>query len=280
MRRPLSILVAGLIALAAAGCGAQKSAQNAVQNAVDPVAQAATRTASAGSVEVTMTGKVSASGQEIPLSGTGAFDLKAKRGHFDLTTTVPGQGDLKIQELVDGLTIYLRSDVFARFLPAGKHWLKLDLQALGKKAGIDLGQLQQLGAGTDPTQFLSYLAKTADVQKVGDEDIDGTPTTHYRATIDLDKLAAASGDPKLAESVRQLQKTTGIKRIPTDVWIGKDGRVRRQSLDYTSTGATPTRVSFVIDYRNYGVPVDVQTPDAGDTLDAATLLGALGGTGG
>ncbi|MEA2256228.1 MAG: hypothetical protein QOG35_2273 [Solirubrobacteraceae bacterium] len=276
MRRPLCLLVAVLMALAAAGCGAQK----AVQNAVDPVAQAATRTAGAGSVEVTMTGKVSAAGQEIPLSGTGAFDLKGKRGHFDVTTTVPGQGELKIRELVDGLTIYLRSDVFERFLPGGKHWLKVDLQELGKKAGIDLGQLQQLGAGTDPTQFLAYLAKTADVRKVGEEDINGSPTTHYRATIDLDKLAAAGGDAKLAESVRQLQKATGIKQIPTDVWIGKDGRVRRQSLDYTSTGATPTRVSFVIDFKNYGVPVDVQIPDAGDTVDAATLLGALGGTGG
>jgi hypothetical protein len=276
MRRPLAILVAGLIALAAAGCGAQKS----VQNAVDPVAQAATRTADAGSVEVALTGKVGAGGQEIPLTGAGAFDFKAKRGRFDLTTTVPGQGELRINELVDGTTIYVRSDVFARFLPAGKHWLKLDLQELGKKAGIDLAQLQQLGAGTDPTQYLGYLQKAADVQKVGDEDVDGTPTTHYRATIDLDKLAAGSGDPKLAESVRQLQKATGIKQIPTDVWIGKDGLVRRQSLDYTSSGSTPTRVSFVIDYNNYGVAVDVQAPDAGDTVDAVELLGAAGASGG
>ena len=55
------------------------------------------------------------------------------------------------------------------------------------------------------------------MQKVGSEDINGTPTTHYHATIDFDKLAGSAGSA--AASVRQVQKLTGQKTMPTDIWI-------------------------------------------------------------
>src|SRR6266536_5557753 len=259
MRRLLPVLLICAFVPVAAGCGAEDS----VKNAVDPVAQAATKTASAGSVQIAMTGKVSAAGQEIPIDGEGVFDLKGKRGRFDLTTTVPGKGDVRVQELLDGLVIYVRSDALASSLPGGKHWLKLDLKALGDKAGVDLGALKQLGGGTDPTQFLGYLKKAGDVKKVGAEDIDGTPTTHYRATIDLDKLAGSAGGA--AGSVRQLEQLTGGKTIPTEIWIDGKGRARRQTIDYATKSPVPASVQFSIDCKRFGVPVDVHAPDTGDT---------------
>ncbi|HEX6620052.1 MAG TPA: hypothetical protein VF024_10365, partial [Solirubrobacteraceae bacterium] len=102
MRRPLSVLLICALTPLAAGCGAG----NDVKSAVDPVAQAATNTRSAGSVEVAMSGRASAAGQEIPLQGEGVFDLKAQRGRFTMTTSVPGQDGLKIEEIVDGLVLY------------------------------------------------------------------------------------------------------------------------------------------------------------------------------
>jgi hypothetical protein len=267
MRRLLPVLLACAVLPLAAGCGAEDS----VKNTVDPVAQAATKTADAGSVQLSMTGKVSAAGQEVPIDATGAFDLKAKRGHMQLTTNVPGKGDVRIDELLDGLVIYMRSDALTSSLPGGKHWIKIDLQALGKKSGIDLGQLQQLGGGTDPTQFLTYLKKAGKVEKVGSEDINGTATTHYHATIDLDKLADSSGDA--GASVRQLEQLTGNKTLPTDIWIDGQGRARRQKIEYSAKQPVPTSVSFTIDYEKFGVPVDVNKPDAGDTVDFAALVG-------
>ena len=73
MRRVLPVLIVCALTPLAAGCGAEDS----VKNAVDPVAQAATNTANAGSVEVAMSGKFSAAGQDVPLAGEGTFDLKA-----------------------------------------------------------------------------------------------------------------------------------------------------------------------------------------------------------
>ena len=86
MRRLLAVLLLCASIAVTAGRGAEKS----VKNAVDPVAQAATKTVNSGSVQVAMSGKVSAAGQEIPMKGEGVFDLKAKRGQLTMTTSVPG----------------------------------------------------------------------------------------------------------------------------------------------------------------------------------------------
>jgi hypothetical protein len=266
MRRVPVLLICALMAVVA-GCGAEKS----VKNAVDPVAQAATKTVNSGSVEVAMSGKVSAAGQEVPLNGEGLFDLKAKRGRLTMTTSVPGQGDVRVEEIMDGLVLYMRSDALAGALPGGKTWLKLDLVAAGRKTGIDMSQLQQLSGGGDPTQFLSYLAKAGDVQKVGSEDINGTPTTRYHATIDFDKLAGSAGSA--AASVRQVQKLTGQKTMPTDIWIDSSQRVRRQTVAMTVKQPVPISVDLTIDYKRFGIPVDVHAPAASDTADAADISG-------
>ena len=267
MRRLLGVLLICALTPVAAGCGAEDS----VKNAVDPVAQAATKTASAGSVQIAMTGKLSAAGLEIPVNAEGVFDLKGMRGRLDVTTTVPGRGQVRIKELIDGLVVYMSGDGLGTALPGGKHWLKLDVEKLSGKAGFDLASLRQLGGGSDPTQFLSYLKKAGDVKKVGTEDIDGTPTTHYRATIDLDKVAKSAGGA--ASSVRQLEQVTGGKTIPTEIWIDNQGRARRQTIDYGTKSPVPARIQFTIDYKRFGVPVDVQVPDKNDTVDLADVTG-------
>jgi hypothetical protein len=266
MRRLLPVLlVCGALPFAT-GCGAEDS----VKNAVDPVAQAAIKTAAAGTVQVAISGKVSAAGQEIPLDGTGVFDLKGKHGRMQMTTSVPGKGEVKIEELLDGLVLYMRSDALTASLPGGKHWIKLDLEALAHKQGLDLGQLQQLG-GSDPTQWLSYLKKAGEVEKIGSEAIRGTPTTHYRAAIDLNKVAEAAGPA--AAGVRHLEQITGSEKLPTDIWIDDQGRVRRQALDYSIKQPAPMRMQFTIDFERFGVPVDVHKPDASDIVDLTDVVG-------
>jgi hypothetical protein len=267
MRRLLPVLLLCASMALTAGCGAEKS----VKNAVDPVAQAATRTVNSGSVEVAMSGKVSAAGQEIPLQGEGVFDLKAKRGRLTMTTSVPGQAEVRVEEIMDGLVLYMRSDALSGALPDGKQWLKIDLVAAGRKTGIDMSQLQQLSGGGDPTQFLGYLAKAGDVHKVGTEDINGTQTTHYHATIDFEKLAGSAGSA--AASVRQVEKLTGQKTMPTDVWIDGSQRVRRQTVAIAVKQPVPLEVDLTIDFKRFGVPVDVHAPAADETADAADLSG-------
>jgi hypothetical protein len=265
--RLLPVLLACAVLPFAAGCGAQDS----VENAVDPVAQAATKTTAAGTVQIEMTGKVSAAGQEIALDGIGFIDLKAKRGAMEMTTTMPGLGTVRIDEVLDGLVLYMRSDALTARLPGGKRWVKLDLAALGRQQGVDVAQLQQLGGGSDPTQFLTYLKHSGDVENLGSDTIKGTPTTHYRATIDFDKVAANAGDA--AASVRQLEQLTGRKAMPSDIWVDSDGRVRRQTIDYSVTQPAAMSMQLTVDFERFGVPVHVHAPDASDTTDLTDLVG-------
>jgi hypothetical protein len=241
-------LLAALLACAVlSGCGAERS----VKDAVDPVAQAATRTAAAGRMLVAVSGSVSAAGQQIPLAGAGVFDLKAGRGRMRMTMSAPTTGEIKFDELIDGLVVYVHSDAITAGLPFGKHWIKVDVEELGREQGFDLAQLQQLGGGSDPTQWLTTLNNAGRVEQLGTEDIRGVPTTHYRATIDVDHRA-----------------------LPTDIWIDGQGLVRRQAVSYAIGQPSPMQMQFTMDFERFGVPVDVHPPDAGDTVDLSSLAGA------
>lgn len=260
-----------VLAVAAAGCGAD-SAKQALENGVDPVAQAASNTTKAGTVGVVMKGSVTTAQGKIPLDATGAFDLGANRGSLKLRSTVPVLGRLTLEERVDGQTIYLRSNALASLLPAGRSWVKLDLAELAAKRGVDLSGLSQLGAGSDPTQFLKFLTVAGTPKKVGSESIDGTATTRYHLDIDLAKLAKASGHPQLQKAVEQLRKVTDVSTIPTDVWVDAQQRVRRQQVSYAVTKPAKVALDLVVDYRDFGKPVSVTVPDASETTDLASLL--------
>jgi hypothetical protein len=135
----------------------------------------------------------------------------------------------------------VHSDALTNGLPSAKKWLGLDLEAAAGKQGVDVAQLQSLCGGGDPTQFLTYLAKAGDVHKVGSEDVNGAPTTHYHATVDIGKLAGSAG--KAADSVRRLERISGLKKLPTDIWIDASQRVRRRTV---AIDARPTAADLVL----------------------------------
>jgi hypothetical protein len=120
-------------------------------------------------------------------------------------------------------------------------------------------------------EFLTYLAKAGDVRKVGAEDVNGIPTTHYHATIEFAKLAGSAG--AAADSVRQLEKLSGQKSLPTDIWIDASQRVRRQTVSIAAQQPLPIKFDLTIDYKRFGVPVDVHAPPSGETADYADVIG-------
>ncbi len=201
-RRHLLAPITLLTALALSGCGASKTADkatSAVRNVADPVAQASTNTRDAGSATVTLSGSVKAGSSDVQISGSGPIDFKRRRGAFDVGVTIPGQGSVKLSEIIDGTVLYMRSPTFSALL-GGKTWIKLDLSKAAKAAGVDLNQLSQLGGGSDPSQFLDALNRASDTTKLGSEQIGGVNTTHYRATIDLAKVAKDRGGDQAARA--------------------------------------------------------------------------------
>jgi hypothetical protein len=277
---PVTVLTAAALAVGGCGGGGDSSTATSARavtadGSVQPVVDAASKTAAQRSAQITLHGVTKVAGRQIPVDGSGAFDLKARQGHFAATTRVAGQA-LKLDEITNGQDVFLRTDALSGRLPGGKTWVKIDLAQVGKAAGLDLSSLQSLG-NADPAQFLAYLKQAGDVRKVGRARVNGTETTRYAGTIELAKAAKATG-VDAERALRQLKQLTGVDRVPVEVWIGDDGLVRRGRIavdEHGSGGAG--RLDLTVDFTRFGVRVDATAPPAGDVFDASNLAKALGG---
>jgi hypothetical protein len=263
-------LAIAAVAVVTAGCGGG-STSGALR--LDPVAAAATKTQNAGAARVRLNLAVSGQGQRLGMHGAGAIDGTSSQLSFKLGSMAgqlaPQLGHAKIKEIAleqDGdYVIYLKLDFLSSQLPGGKQWVKLDLTKLGKSAGLDLGQLLS-GSQLQPSDLLGMLeAEGAKVQKLGAATIDGAATTHYRVRIDLAKALQEKGltSPMLKEIARR------TKTAADDVWIGKDGLVRRVRLAYSlGTPSGTAHAAMTMKLYDYGAHVSIAAPPSSAVFDA------------
>ena len=266
MRRTFALL-AFVIAAMPLACGGDGLSPEAV------VAEAATKTADAGSARIDMSAAIEGGGQSFTMVGKGEFADQRGRMTFDLSDQAGQQ--LSMEMIFDQLVIYMKfpSELGAQ-LPAGKSWVKMDLEELSREEGIDLAELMQAGQ-SDPTQALQYLRGASDdFEKVGEEEIRGVGTTHYRGTVDLRKAAGQLSEGA-RESVDRIVELTGESSFPFDVWIDEDGLARRikyeQSLP-TAQGSNAT-MGMTMDFYDFGVEVEVEPPAEDEVVDLQELIG-------
>lgn len=235
------VLVLMVVPLVLVACGGSKKPATSTTAALSAVEAAALKTVNAGSEHVTLTASATTSGQNISLTGSGAFDTKNRRGtmHVDLSA---GSITAALDEVLVGTTAYVRSPLLAATLPPGKKWLKIDLAKAGKVAGFNLSVL----SSQDPAQTLSYLGSLKGVTVVGKETINGISTTHYHA---------------VAPSATTY-----------DAWVGDDGYVHQVRV-VTTSGAKVTATTGLSDF---GAPVHVTTPPAAQSYATNSIPG-LGG---
>jgi len=105
-------------------------------------------------------------------------------------------------------------------------WLTDVRTRLGAPAATLGGPLPQLaGTPTDPLQQVAALQGVTEARLVGPEPVDGTPTTHYAATVDLLATPAAA-DPAQRPAIDRLVAQIGTNRLPTDCWVDEQGLLR------------------------------------------------------
>src|SRR5581483_2410689 len=266
-------LVLAAAAAVAAGCG--------VSSTLDPVASAATKTQKAGAAHMTLRmtfDSPALGGKPVTMSGTGVLDGDRGELTVDMSQLMRASGapstagrfhEIFLRENGD-YVLYLQMGLLEQ-LTGGKHWVKLDLSKAGDKLGIDFDKLMQGGASQDPTQLLAMLRASAGrVQTVGTERLDGTATTHYKATVDLYDAAKVKGVS--ADAVQKLVDAGAPIMIPEDVWVGADGLVRRLRVAYSMTTAgVPLRMTMQMDLGDWGAAASIVAPPAADVLDASEL---------
>jgi hypothetical protein len=268
LRRLLPLAAAAVaVALPLSGCGAED---------LDPsaIAQAADRTAAVDGMHMKMSMEIA--GQS--MHGDGFVDPVKQQGH--MTMDVPGAGT--IEEVVDGLTIYMKlPESMGAEVPDGKEWFRLDMGKALKGSGIDMSAF--MNGGADPAGQMQQLKAMGDISKVGTEDIDGVQTTHYKGEIDLHKVAdvvpADQRDAARKSAEKLIELTKGDGKIPTEIWIGPDNRIRRFSEDVPSQAGV---LHMTVDYTDFGATEAIDIPSKDDTYDitdetSGALSSAVGG---
>jgi hypothetical protein len=189
------------------------------------------------------------------VTGTGVGNLTTGEGSGVVNLPAPfGQ----VNFISTGQVIYAQVPASFRSFTGGKPWAKLAAGNLGALENQFLG-----GVGVnqpfDPTNILAYVkALSGNVAVVGPDTVGGAATTHYRATIDLSRVAPGE------------QGT-----VPADVWIDGQGRLRKLTMSMTS----PMPATATFELSDFGAHVDATPPPAGQVTDASSILGQLfGGT--
>jgi hypothetical protein len=294
----LSIVAAGLAALAVAGCGGDKEdgaatstaaaastatapgaatpAAPARSAALDAVAQAvATTDRKAGALAFAMKGTVTTRGQRMPLSARGKIDRKTQRAAFSIKTTISSQS-FTVEQIADRREIYLRSPALAGRLPGGKSWMKVDLVKAAREPGVDLDAFGAIGPSQDPAQGLDYLRGAGTAQGLGAAKVGGVATTRYRVQVDLKLAAKRSATAKAKRSINRLIATLGgPTTLPVEVWIDGDHLVRRQHVAYAATVTGQlSKFNITTDYTEFGAKLDAKPPAEGDTFDGLEAMKA------
>jgi hypothetical protein len=282
-------IIAGAAVVACGPGGTASPAGSSTQPDPAKVLDAAyTTTTNSGTAKVDLTGQigttVNGKPENVPITANGVVDFAHKA--TDLNETMAGAAkDMTETRYLNGM-LYQRIPSIATGLAGGKQWIAMDLNQVASKQG-DTGLGQMLAsAPSDPSQILAYLtAVEGQVKTVGQDTVDGAQTTHYDATIDLDKVASL--DPGAASATKQLEQQLGTNSLPIQLWVDQQNRVRKISTDEnithpvpgsTTSGGTATtgtngktltigsvHVSFTITMSDYGTPVHVVAPPANET---------------
>lgn len=280
MRRAL-VIVSAAAAVGLAGCGGgQVGAPTAqggdaqggsnqggggqdAQSPIQAVKAAYTTTKNTKSAKFTIDQATKVQGQKINITGHGASDFGAKASKLTMTSPM-GQGKIQVRRMGGSVYMKLPGKVAGSMMPEGKTWMSMDTSKMGMRPGMTGGFGG--GSATSPMRPLKYLRGVSKVSKVGTDTVRGTQTTHYKAKIDLDKVAEKMNG-KAAQSMKKVKKSLDNGTMPVDLWLDGQGRLRQEkvNLQMDAKGRQVTSKTKV-QYFDFGAPVHVSAPPKGETV--------------
>ena len=249
-------------------------------SAAERIAQAPEVMSDQGSARMSMKVDMLGGAQDISITSEGAVDFEAKASTMTMDMSAlgaqAGMGELEI--LTEGTTIYMK---FPNYQQMGipTEWVKVDLEKMAGLPGME--SLSQMNSN-DPNRQLDMLRGVSDeVEEIGTEDVRGTETTHYKATIEIDKAVEAMPSEAQAALSKQFE-TLGLETIPTEIWLDEEGLLRRQKITTdlskaqgaaAAGGQAPTEAVIDIEFYEFGAEVNVEPPPANEVTDFNELQG-------
>jgi hypothetical protein len=228
-----------------AGCGGDDVSR-------DNLVRAADATRDAGGAHIETHGVVSG-GIDRAYRYTGA-GFRDARGSTDITSHYTNGGNVRAIKIGD--TNYFS---YPGFDPG---WDKVDFRSSGPN----------LLAGPDPKDpgAIARVFDLADVRRVGQEDVRGTATTHYAATIDIRdfvRLAAPQGASAIRDAYQRAIQQGGGGSLRVDLWVDDNDLITRirQRLSTRLTGVDYPPDDQTMELFDFGLKKRVVPPPKRDT---------------
>ena len=184
---------------------------------------------------------------------TSTMSGEARFGDAGMEMKASSDGDQAMQIIILDQVVYMKSAEMG----LGDKWLKIDL----KEAGDSL--FGMLAKATDPEAMFKAMETPQKIEVLGEEDVDGVSTNHYRITIDPTSYMDAMGFP--ADMAQFLPK-----ELVTDMWVDGDNLPRKYAQDVTTPSvagqpaAKSTTEGF---YTDFGTDVQIEAPPADEVTD-------------
>ncbi|MEY2231689.1 hypothetical protein [Streptomyces sp. BF23-19] len=258
--------------------------------ATEALAAAYKKTSAAKSAKFRMTMTMPAS-----LGAGGTVEMSGVQGWDPRVMDVTMKGALPRGSGADSLRMIMSNDVVFMEAPKdspmtggleGKHWMKLDLDAVAQASG-DAEALKKLSGmsgmsgvdqNQDPAKQLALLLSSPNVKHLGAEKVEGVDAERYKGTLTLKELLAADGSGKALSDAERAQlveamKKAGIKGYDMDVWVDKDGHPVHMKV---GIGTPQGTVKMDASYSDYGTGATVRTPSENETFDLLAMFEQLG----
>jgi len=236
------------------------------------VAKAAKNSDAITSLRYRMTGKVPGQGR---IKGEAAMSMKPMAMSMKMAALDQLDPEPVELRLVGGV-LYMGGGQSAAKKMDGVHWIKFDISGKeGGTPGVDSSRMEDQ-VKKNPAQESTFLTRSKNVKKVGDEKVGGVETTHYAGTVTLAELRAGlkGGDAatrKGREKSLKEYEDMGIERMTMDMWIDGDDHTKQFRMR-GKAGQGP--LDMTITFLDYNKPVTVKAPPAKDTADLAEMMKA------
>lgn len=266
LRRTVAALALSATAVTGlAACGSDDEPTPAAASAgsaattTGPVDAVQLASAMTSAYEDVTSARVSLSVEGLPGGGVSAEGVASCDGEspaVDLTMDAMGQRiELRV---VDGV-VYVGGPL-AAMLGGGSPWVGLDLSSVDLSSlGLDPNGMT---GSFDPEQLVATLGSAAEVERDGEETVDGETLERYTVTLDPSALA---------ELVPQAAAALPTEPVEQTVLLDDADRLRELRMDLPlPTGETAT---LTLRMGDYGTDVTVEAPPAGDV----TMLDGIPG---
>jgi hypothetical protein len=178
--------------------------------------------------------------------------------------------------------VLLVDNVFYMQIPSlqqvtGKPWIKIDPTDTSDPANqLFASMVNSIKQNADPSQMIKNLEAGGTLTGTDTEQLNGQGTTHYKITVDIDKMIANQTDPTMKQMLG-LAEQQGLRNYPVEVWLDSHGLPIQTTINMPALSAAPGSGGLsTVTYSDWGSPVTISAPPA----DQVGTMPTMPGTGG